>query len=87
MTCLPQNIIPVLIYANSLEPKFANTPSIQQEERLSIEVIKQLLAFATQAGQKELAQELQDKVLRLYNPSHISPDKPLMKDTADKAGK
>ena len=67
--------------------KYANTPSIQQEERLSIEVIKQLLAFATQAGQKELAQELQDKVLRLYNPSHISPDKPLMKDTADKAGK
>ena len=31
--------------------------------------------------------KLQDKVLRLYNPSHISPDKPLMKDTADKAGK
>ena len=84
---LATNNYQMLKYANSLEPKFANTPSIQQEERLSIEVIKQLLAFATQAGQKELAQELQDKVLRLYNPSHISPDKPLMKDTADKAGK
>ena len=83
---LATNNYQMLKYANSLEPKFANTPSIQQEERLSIEVIKQLLAFATQAGQKELAQELQDKVLRLYNPSHISPDKPLMKDTADKAG-
>lgn len=84
---LATNNYQMLKYANSLEPKFANTPSIQQEERLSIEVIKQLLAFATQAGQKELAQELQDKVLRLHNPSHISPDKPLMKDTADKAGK
>ena len=73
---LATNNYQMLKYANSLEPKFANTPSIQQEERLSIEVIKQLLAFATQ-----------DKVLRLYNPSHISPDKPLMKDTADKAGK
>ena len=67
---LATNNYQMLKYANSLEPKFANTPSIQQEERLSIEVIKQLLAFATQAGQKELAQELQDKVLRLYNPSH-----------------
>ena len=35
-----------------LEPKFANTPSIQQEERLSIEVIKQLLALPPRAGQK-----------------------------------
>ena len=37
---LATNNYQMLKYANSLEPKFANTPSIQQEERLSIEVIK-----------------------------------------------
>ncbi len=46
-----------------------------------------IIGFCHPGRTKELAQELQDKVLRLYNPSHISPDKPLMKDTADKAGK
>lgn len=69
---LATNNYQMLKYANSLEPKFANTPSIQQEERLSIEVIKQLLAFATQAGQKNWHRNCRIKVLRLYILTYFS---------------
>lgn len=63
----------MLRYINSLSPKFANTPFIRQEERMSFNVIQMLLDYAMQGGQKELALEIKDRVESIYNPTLIRP--------------
>ncbi len=74
----------MLKYIYSLSPKFANTPFIRQEERLSFNVIQMLLDYAIQGGQKELAMEIKNKVESIYNPTLIRPQKkePHTSDTA-----
>ena len=74
----------MLKYIHSLSPKFANTPFIRQEERMSFNVIQMLLDYAMQGGQRDLAMEIKNKVESIYNPTLIRPQKtePHMSDTA-----
>ncbi len=65
----------MLKYIHSLSPKFANTPFIRQEERISFNVIQMLLDYAMQGGQRELAMEIKNKVESIYNPTLIRPQK------------
>lgn len=81
---LATNNYQMLKYINSLSPKFANTPSIQQEENISLRVIQMLLGITSQAGQKDLALEIKNKVESLFNPGLLQPlpPAPRMQDSA-----
>ena len=81
---LATNNYQMLKYINSLSPKFANTPSIQQEENISLRVIQMLLGITSQAGQKDLALEIKNKVESLFNPGLLQPLPPVprMQDSA-----
>lgn len=74
----------MLKYIHSLQPKFANTPIIRQEEDISFRVIQMLMDMTMKAGQKDLAMEIKNKVESILNPMLIRPEssaKPNSKDT------
>ena len=63
---LAENNYQMLKYIYSLEPRFANSPNIQQEENISVHVVSMLVDMASRSGQRELAQEIKDKVEGIY---------------------
>ncbi len=73
---LAENNYQMLKYTNSLSPKFANTPSIQQEENISMRVIQMLFEIAMEAGQKDLAHKIKNKVESIYNPALLHTAQP-----------
>lgn len=75
---LAENNYQMLRYTNSLSPKFANTPGIQQEENISMRVIQMLFEIAMGSGQKELAHEIKSRVESIYNPALLrtAPSQP-----------
>ncbi len=62
-----------LRYIHSLSPQDAQRGELGQDERISIEVIRMLITFANQAGQKEMADYIRNLVESLYNPTAIQP--------------
>lgn len=81
---LADNNYQMLKYINSLSPKFANTPNIQQEERISLQVTQMLIEFAMGAGRQDLAMAIKNKVEGIFNPSLFRPRQvaPPTSDTA-----
>lgn len=78
----------MLRYINSLSPEDARSGSIPQDERFALNVMQILLSYTTQAGEKELALDIKNKVESIYNPGAVGPhetevelQKSLQKDT------
>ena len=82
---LAENNYQTLKYTNSLSPKFARMASIQQEEGISIQVIRMLLSMAYNAGQDEVAKEITQKVESIYNPVLLQPDRQPAQPAGDSA--
>jgi uncharacterized membrane protein YhaH (DUF805 family) len=82
---LAENNYQTLKYTNSLSPKFARMASIQQEEGISIQVIRMLLSMAYDAGQDEVAKEITQKVESIYNPVLLQPDRQPAQPAGDSA--
>lgn len=73
---LIKNNIQMLKYINSLSPKFANTPSIRQNEELSLNILQMLMQITYQYGDKELAMDISQQVEQLLNPGLLRPSRP-----------
>lgn len=59
----------LLRYIKSLSPEDANSGDIQQDERISLNVMQILVNIANRAGQKDIAKEWSFQVESLYNPT------------------
>ena len=70
---MADNNYQMLKYVHSLSPKFSNASSIQREENVGMQVVEMLLKIAQQAGQKELAMEIGNKVNSIFNPNQVQP--------------
>ena len=63
----------MLKYVNSLSPKFADTPGIQREENISFYTLQKLFEAAYNAGQKDIAENIKNKVESIVNPNWMRP--------------
>lgn len=73
----------MLKYINSLSPEDAKNGDIPQEQRISIDVTRYLIAYTKQAGRHELSQAIQDQIESIYNPASIRPRQPELEKTID----
>lgn len=74
---LTEDNLQMLKYVQSLSPKFANTPSIQREENVSLFTLQNLFEAAHKAGQKDLANNLRNKLESILNPGLPTPHAPI----------
>lgn len=70
---LSKDNIQMLKYINSLSPQYANTPSIRQEEEISLNILQMLMQLTYQAGDKDLAMDISHQVEKLLDPSMLRP--------------
>lgn len=73
----------MLRYINSLAPADAQSGELQQEQRMSLEVIRYLIAYTQRAGRTELAKAIQNQVESLYNPTSVRPYQPELEKSLD----
>lgn len=52
----------MLKYIDSLSPTYANSPDINREEKISLQVIQLILDIASKAGQQDMVKEIQEMV-------------------------
>lgn len=83
---LAVNNYQTLKYIHSLAPEDVQRGDIMQDEKLSMNVIRFLLAYITQAGQTELAQEISNMVESIYNPTAVHPYRPEVQKKIDTSG-
>lgn len=83
---LAVNNYQTLKYIHTLTPEDAQRGEMIQDEKLSMNVIRFLLAYITQAGQTDLAQEISNMVESIYNPTAIHPYRPEVQKKIDTSG-
>lgn len=71
---LAKDNLQMLKYVYSLSPKFANTPSIQREENISLITVQKLYEIANETGQKNIAADIRNKFESLLNPGMLNAE-------------
>lgn len=66
----------MLKYIYTLAPEYANSPALQNEQEVSMRVIKILINIASEAGREDLVAEITNQVESIYNPSKVVPAAP-----------